>query len=51
VPPDAVDASADVLARLTVSHLVSPSGEPADVVSERLARVATVLLGQPVRAG
>lgn len=51
VAPDAVGAAADVLARLTVSHLVSPSGEPAAVVADRLARVATVLLGRPIRAG
>ena len=49
--PDADGAAADVLARLTVSHLVSPSGEPAAAVADRLARVGAVLLGQPVRAG
>ena len=46
--PDAVDAAGDVLARLTVSHLVSPSGEPVEVVAERLARVAAALLGPAV---
>lgn len=51
VAPDAVDAAADVLARLTVSHLVSPSAEPLETVAGRLARVAAVLLGQGVTAG
>lgn len=44
VPRDDVDAAADALARLTVSHLVSPSGRPAGEVAARLARVATTLL-------
>ncbi len=51
VASDAVDAAADVLARLTVSHLVSPSAEPPEVVAARLARVAAVLLGPRVTAG
>jgi AcrR family transcriptional regulator len=42
--PEHVSAAAETLVRLTISYLVLPAAEPAEVIARRLGRLARTLL-------